>query len=937
MAVVCSYTSMIPSLEVCRLVSILYDIVIQPLIYMIELVFLVGCRLTGSEGLAIVGVSLAVNLLCLPLYRMADAAQDSERMRQASMKRWVDHINDTFHGDERTMMLQSYYRLKHYHPAQALVASLSLLLQIPFFMAAYSYLSSLRLLHGSTFLLLSNLGKPDALLALGGLSVNVLPVLMTVINFFSTVIYTRGLPLRDKIQAYGLGLVFLVLLYDSPSGLVFYWVCNQIFSLGKNVFMKLVPEPRPWALRLVQISVLLFSVWFISMGYVTTPKSIVVSIAALASFEVLWFRAWRNRPEDDSHVIEQDSSERRRTIWQFIAGGALLSILLGTFIPSTLIGDSPTEFMVGINSPLRYMFHTTFVWIGVFLFWWGTYFVLSNATARKQHTLVVWLLCGVCLLDHFFFGRNLGTITTMLVYDAGVQYSMREQLINISVLVAMVMILYFIWNHYEQVVLPIMCVTILSLSILSMLNARAIAAAVAEETKAREDARGDLVLPDGSPQQILHLSQSEQNVVVIFLDRAISSYLPYIMAERPELKAQFDGFTYYPNTLSHGWYTNFGAPGLYGGYEYVPAAMNSRPNESLQDKHNEAILVMPTLMSSAGYRTTVVDPPYAGNYTWDGDLSIYEGLPNTEAYNIDGAYTDYVKDKLGISTNSDLNRKFVYYSVLRTVPELLQSRIYDGGRYLAAEGDVYPKQTMIDQLSVLEVLPEMTDTRSTSGGFILLGNNTTHEEDYLQLPDYEIAQVVNNTGLEDWSRFELNGISLKGMSNDFPLMHYHVNAAALIRLGTWFDWMRKKGIWDNTRVIVVSDHGRNLAVLDDLIIDKDLDVMQVNPLLMVKDFDSKGFKVSDEFMTNADTPTMAMEGVVDNPVNPFTNTPINNEEKTQHDQLVTLSWNYNVEINRGNVFNTSDAPWYSVHDDIFDHSNWTRYETYEDAIEAVPQ
>ena len=47
--------------------SVLYDIVISPLVYLIELVFPLGYRITDSAGLAIIGVSLAVNLLCLPL------------------------------------------------------------------------------------------------------------------------------------------------------------------------------------------------------------------------------------------------------------------------------------------------------------------------------------------------------------------------------------------------------------------------------------------------------------------------------------------------------------------------------------------------------------------------------------------------------------------------------------------------------------------------------------------------------------------------------------------------------------------------------------------------------------------------------------------------------------------------------------------------------
>jgi len=104
---------------------------------------------------------------------------------------------------------------------------------------------------------------------------------------------------------------------------------------------------------------------------------------------------------------------------------------------------------------------------------------------------------------------------------------------------------------------------------------------------------------------------------------------------------------------------------------------------------------------------------------------------------------------------------------------------------------------------------------------------------------------------------------------------------------------------------------------------------------MVKDFNATGFTTSDEFMTNADVPSLALEGVIDNPVNPFTGQPITTDAKNEEEMLVTASANWRTGDNDGYTFNTSDAPWYSVHDDIYDRDNWTRYETYEEAAREV--
>ena len=86
------------------------------------------------------------------------------------------------------------------------------------------------------------------------------------------------------------------------------------------------------------------------------------------------------------------------------------------------------------------------------------------------------------------------------------------------------------------------------------------------------------------------------------LDRAIGSMVPYIMAEKPELKESFDGFTWYRNALSYGQSTNFASPALYGGYDYTPEKINARASEPLVDKQNEALKVISGRYPAASLR-----------------------------------------------------------------------------------------------------------------------------------------------------------------------------------------------------------------------------------------------------------------------------------------------------------------------------------------------
>lgn len=217
----------------------LYQLVIGPLELLFEVIFSLASHVIHNPGVVIIFLSLAMNFLVLPLYQRADAMQAEERDQAARMKPWVDHIKKTFKGDERFMMLSTYYRQVGYKQTDVLKGSVSLLLEVPFFIAAYHFLSNLSLLQGVSFGPIRDLGAPDQLIRIGGLAINLLPILMTAINVAAAAIYMKGFPLKSKIQMYGTAAVFLVLLYNSPAGLVFYWTLNNVFSLVKNIFYKL--------------------------------------------------------------------------------------------------------------------------------------------------------------------------------------------------------------------------------------------------------------------------------------------------------------------------------------------------------------------------------------------------------------------------------------------------------------------------------------------------------------------------------------------------------------------------------------------------------------------------------------------------------------------------------------------------------------------------
>ena len=155
------------------------------------------------------------------------------------------------------------------------------------------------------------------------------------------------------------------------------------------------------------------------------------------------------------------------------------------------------------------------------------------------------------------------------------------------------------------------------------------------------------------------------------------------------------------------------------------------------------------------------------------------------------------------------------------------------------------------------------------------------------------------------------------METTDQVISYHVNVAAYLKLGEWFDYLRKEGVYDNTRIIVVSDHGRQTNQFG--IYCADYDMQNFMPILFVKDFNAKGFSVSDDFMTNADTPSLATSGIINNPTNPFTGNPINMDPKNGPQKVFYCGY-WSVALNNGNTF--LPGAWYSIKGDPHIAKNW---------------
>lgn len=210
--------------------SWLYSITIYPLELAYKYIYTLCTTLTGSYGLGLIALSICTVVIFTPLKRMASSAQNKERELQDILQPQIQKISSESNGAERHERIAKLYKRYSYHPVMAIRSAFGVALQVPFLMAAYYMISGLTVLQGHSFWFIKDLSQADGLLN----GMNLLPIVMTLMNF-ATTFTSKDMRGKDRVQAMIVALLFLWLLYDAPSALLFYWTCNNISYLLQNL------------------------------------------------------------------------------------------------------------------------------------------------------------------------------------------------------------------------------------------------------------------------------------------------------------------------------------------------------------------------------------------------------------------------------------------------------------------------------------------------------------------------------------------------------------------------------------------------------------------------------------------------------------------------------------------------------------------------------
>ena len=892
--------------------------------------------LTGSWGVSLVLLSLVVNIALIPVYHLAETWQEAERAVQRKMAPKLAEIQEVFSGRERWMYTRALYRLHGYSPIYALRTSFGLLIQIPFFFAAYHLLNAAPELAGQRWLFLADLSRPDGLLSLAGFSVNLLPFVMTGVNLLSAAVYTTRLTRREKVQLYGLAALFLVLLYPSSAALLVYWTCNNIFSLGKNlvytrfVYAKMdagahteaVPVDAPakpvsrllaWsdlAFALAAGGLLAFAIVLrkrqgvngliltlmasslvcaglglalrltalrrgidprdsgLARHYGVFPLVMALAVALciwkLTSFKKIadplpWFffrlqactigllAGWALAREPLQRACRRLAAYAERRLDAKTAGGLFMAsatamaVLVCWYTPATLYASDPDFFyesLAALSGRLTFR-ALAFIALCCLVFHW-------SHTRMRPFLALVWAWAVIAaMLFTFAATGDYGTMDEFILQDPALLKTRLAFLVDLAVSVTAMGFLWLLLRRKAGGKNLTALVQGAAFALCLLAGYQAITAPPSANASLEE---ATTRLPDYN-DELFGFTRTGTNTLVIMIDMFTGSHMERILAMSPELERKLDGFFWYPDTMAPGATTLLSIGALLGGERYTAPAINARKEMPLKEELHKAFATLPDIFVPQGHAVALADVD-------ELVPSLFEAMcpaaPKTLVVgkSVTTAYTGYWREKMGLPSPLPESRAPFLASVglFRAAPWAVRDHIYFDGSWLNTQTVIHNPSE--GPYAMLDVLPEAA--------------NADREHSTVKYITSQIAHYPWRLDEATCMPVDRKGAYTVGKDR---VIHEHVvnERCGILALARWFDWMQTEGVYDNTQIILVSDHDGN----DSARFGKEFDDLRPgnmpwkpDALLLVKQRNSRGpLRTDNRPMSSADVvPLICREG-----------------------------------------------------------------------------
>jgi len=366
-----------------------------------------------------------------------------------------------------------------------------------------------------------------------------------------------------------------------------------------------------------------------------------------------------------------------------------------------------------------------------------------------------------------------------------------------------------------------------------------------------------------------------------------------ILSEQPELAESLDGFVWYPNSVSISNLTHSSVPSIMSGYDYDVISLNNDSTHTIGEKITFASETFVNKVKDEGYNLISAKMHHS-----QIDINKFDAfLPSW-----DNDWNE--KLKMGEVKEIWFDRLWEN-AILFASPLVFKPKIYNNTDWLIEDNNARLEDTTVLQINssmqkyfFMKLLPHISFTAEGKGSFIYIHSMVPHNP----------FNIVNEN-----NKFE------KGVDP------YTNNQWTISILNDWFQWLKENDVYDNTKIVLVSDHGPSWVFYDgEVDVDRgiiedpeslnkigEFDFWRQNVLLLVKDFNERGQVKQDwRLMSNSDVPAIVFDE--NNP------TKRNLSSRT----LITSFARWTNSILTDKKFIVFKQ--FKVKDNVFDLNNWER-------------
>ena len=214
-------------------------------------------KLVPNYGIAIILVTILVKALLFPLTRNGSVA--AARMQELKPK--IDELQAKYKGNPQKLNqeMAEFYKKEGYNPMSG---CLPLLIQFPIFIAMYNLFNNHFDLRGAMFIpgWITDLSVPEAIVTFPTINLVIWQVgalrALPIIYVVSQLLYGKYTQMNSpgqsatqaKLMMYGMPIMFFFILYNTPSGLLVYWIVSNVLSIGQQVVINDILKKRRAAL-----------------------------------------------------------------------------------------------------------------------------------------------------------------------------------------------------------------------------------------------------------------------------------------------------------------------------------------------------------------------------------------------------------------------------------------------------------------------------------------------------------------------------------------------------------------------------------------------------------------------------------------------------------------------------------------------------------------